>query len=185
MCLIRICDRVCDRYPGSVGGYGVAVGQGAVSRVLSDVIRWSHRGVSGPDRKDSTLVPSKSFTIYSDSVLDAATALLLVTTVLPRVATLPSSSTVVTLLRVLLLDNTHLKPPWDTRSNQLHRRRRKVTAALVPAWPPFAVVSCVKRAANAVWNVSNAAKCAKASRPVNDLDDTIIPTHRVRDSRLG
>ncbi|KAB8265433.1 hypothetical protein BDV32DRAFT_144727 [Aspergillus pseudonomiae] len=118
-------------------------------------------------------------------VLCAATDLLLVTTDLLRVATLPSSRTVVTLLRVLLLDNTHLNPPWDTRSNHLHHRRKRVTAALVPAWPPFVVVSCAKRAANAVWNVSNAAKCAKASRPVYDLDDTIIPTHRVQDSRLG
>ncbi|QMW30766.1 hypothetical protein G4B84_006147, partial [Aspergillus flavus NRRL3357] len=170
-----------------VGGYGVAVGQGAVLGVLSDVIRWFSREVSGPDRKDSTLVPSKSFTIHSDSVLNAATVLLPVTTVLLRVATLPSSSTVVTLLRVLLLDNTHLNPKWDTThvSNNPHRRRR-VTAVLVPgehsvfsrylpvhdanpytssAWPPFVAVSFAKRAANAVLTASNAAKCAKLHDP--------------------
>ncbi|KAE8325260.1 hypothetical protein BDV39DRAFT_207001 [Aspergillus sergii] len=145
----------------AVGGYGVAVGQGAVLRVLSDV-----REVSGPDRKDLTLVPSKSFTIHSDSVLNAATVLLPVTTDLLRAATLPSS-TAVTLLRVLLLDNMHLNPKWDTRGNNkhLHSRRKRVTAVLVPAWPPFVAVSFAKRAANAVSTASNAAKCAKLHDP--------------------
>ncbi|KAE8344421.1 hypothetical protein BDV24DRAFT_160568 [Aspergillus arachidicola] len=149
----------------AVGGYGVAVGQGAVLTVLSEVIRWFPREVSGPDRKDSTLVPSKSSIIHSDSVLNAATVLLPVTTDLLRAATLPSS-TAVTLLRVLLLDNTHLNPKWDTRSNnQLHSRRKRVTAVLVPAWPPFVAVSFAKRAANAVSTASNAAKCAKLHDP--------------------
>ncbi|RAQ62766.1 hypothetical protein COH21_006508 [Aspergillus flavus] len=67
---------------------------------------------------------------------------------------------------VLLLDNTHLNPKWDTThvSNNPHRRRR-VTAVLVPAWPPFVAVSFAKRAANAVLTASNAAKCAKLHDP--------------------
>ncbi|OGM47674.1 hypothetical protein ABOM_004373 [Aspergillus bombycis] len=175
----------------AVGGYGVAVGQGAVLRVSSDVVRCHPLVLPWNGRTRRRRLDTCPFKALLQSILTpvhyAATVLLPVTTDLLRVATLPSS-TVVTLLRVLPPDNTHLNPPWDTRSsNNLNSSRveEKIAAASQLAWPPFVAVSCAKRAANAVWNVSNAAKCAKASRPVYDLDDTIIPTHRVPDSRLG